>query len=78
MNGVVTEDETCLRIRLAIETDLRQVAKSNDGWETFYQDQGDGRYWALSYPQSQMHGGGPPLLRLVDVDKISVGSEVKR
>jgi hypothetical protein len=32
-------------------------------WRILYQHRDTGQYWELSYPQSEMHGGGPRLLR---------------
>ncbi len=28
-----------------------------------YRDPADNRLWELSYPNSALHGGGPPMLR---------------
>ena len=32
------------------------------GWITDYRDPRSGATWQLTYPQGEMHGGGPPLL----------------
>jgi hypothetical protein len=32
------------------------------GWEKLYRDPEDGRYWFLTYPFSELQGGGPPSL----------------
>jgi len=32
---------------------------------TLYRDPDDGRYWERTYPQSELHGGGPPELRVL-------------
>jgi hypothetical protein len=40
----------------------RQVEIRADG-TVLYVDASDGRYWELIYPDSQLHGGGPPTLR---------------
>jgi len=50
----------CDRIELLVSQHLTKVA--GGGWETLYQDPDDGRYWELTYPQGEMHGGGPPRL----------------
>jgi len=45
------------------------VAVSEEGWSILYADQTDGSLWELSYPQSEMHGGGPQMLRrLTDIE----------
>lgn len=63
-SGVV-RDETCRRIELLVETHLTRVARSSDGWSTLYRDPSDGRFWEHTYPQSAMHGGGPPALHCI-------------
>jgi hypothetical protein len=60
-----TELRDAPRIRRLVETELQHIASSRDGWDRLYRDALDGRFWELSYPKSEMHGGGPPLLRVV-------------
>jgi hypothetical protein len=62
-NGTVAADDTCRRIELLTKTHLRKIKADDSGWNILYQDPEDGRYWELTYPQSEMHGGGPPNLR---------------
>jgi hypothetical protein len=64
-NGHIIEDPVSLRIRWLILSSLRRNATDATGWDTLYEDPRDGRLWELIYPQSEMHGGGPPLLRVV-------------
>ena len=59
------KDVVCKRIEALVASDLVELARSQDGWSTLYRDPSDGRLWELSYPESQMHGGGPPTLRYV-------------
>jgi hypothetical protein len=59
-DGKVAGDATCERIESLISNYLEKIA--GGGWDTLYKDPHDGRYWELVYPQSQMHGGGPPRL----------------
>ena len=58
------EDATCGRIRWLTSCHLRKItiSKKWGAWETLFQDPDDGRYWEQTYPQSGMHGGGPPAL----------------
>lgn len=60
----VVEDEQCKRIHALIEEHFEQLAVSPESgsWETLFVDHRDGRYWERTYPQSHMHGGGPPKL----------------
>jgi hypothetical protein len=46
-------------------SDLVRLATRNGGWTVPYRDPSYGRLWEMSYPQSEMHGGGPPLLRVI-------------
>ncbi len=62
VNGKVVGDETCERIEGLMAKYLKKVAVDKSGWETLYQDAQDRRYWELTYPQGEMHGGGPPRL----------------
>jgi hypothetical protein len=69
--GRITADATCERIHWLIEHVLRKVADSPGpgAWETLFQDPNDGRYWERVYPQSEMHGGGPPRVKALAVDE---------
>jgi hypothetical protein len=60
VDGKVIGNAVCDRIDHLVSQYLLQVA--GGGWETLYQDPYDGRYWELTYPQGEMHGGGPPRL----------------
>jgi Immunity protein 27 len=66
-NERMTADMTCHRIEWLLKHHLQQVAISPHGgdWEVLYRDPDDGRYWEKTYPQSEMHGGGPPMLRTI-------------
>ena len=64
-NGsAVVGDPTEVRISRLIANDLQKVAvgPESGGWETLYRDPADGRYWELTYPRGEMHGGGPKRL----------------
>jgi hypothetical protein len=63
-NSVVA-DETCKRIEALTTGLLKHLANDATGWESLFQDPADGRLWELYYPQSEMHGAGPPSLRNV-------------
>jgi hypothetical protein len=62
------EDETCKRIASLTGGYLVKVGNDPSGWETLYRDPKDGRLWELTYPQSQLHGGGPPELHFLTLD----------
>jgi hypothetical protein len=79
-NGQVRADATCERIQGLTSQYLRKVAISQQrgAWETLFQDPDDGRYWEQTYPQSEMHGGGPPTLKCLSKEqaKSKYGNEV--
>ena len=70
VNGRMTENEASCRISSLIETELKEVATSKDGWEKLYRDPRDGRYWELTYPRGEMQGGGPQALLLANSEKV--------
>jgi hypothetical protein len=57
-------DATCQRIEALLST-LAKLGTSDAGWSALYRDPSDGRLWELTFPQSEMHGGGPPRLAVV-------------
>ncbi len=44
---------------------LVQVA--GGGWRVLFRHRETGQYWELTYPKGEMHGGGPRLLRSLDI-----------
>lgn len=65
VDAKVVADETARRIDELISTELTKLATSEDGWNTLYVDNRDGRKWELTYPHKEWHGGGPPTLTCV-------------
>lgn len=65
LEGGVVADEMCRRIEWLKSNWLQRVSTDSSGWEALYKDPYDGRYWELTYPQSELHGGGPPTLRFI-------------
>jgi hypothetical protein len=59
-NGKVLSDESSLLIDELIHHRFTRVAQR--GWYLLYLDPVLGNYWELSYPQGNLHGGGPPRL----------------
>lgn len=45
---------------------LKEVRVDSEKWEIYYIDEATGEKWLQEYPNSEYHGGGAPLLRLVD------------
>lgn len=67
-NGKLVADSAAKRIYQLVDSALVEIARSDDGWSVLYLDQADGRYWELSYPDSEQHGGGPPALCFMSQD----------
>ena len=65
----VTPDATCRRIESLVAAHLDEVARSADGWSTLFRDPADGRLWERTYPQGELHGGGPPSLHCVSLSQ---------
>lgn len=65
--GKVVADPAAQRIEGLVRGHLRQIAVIADGWAVLFKDPADGRLWELTYPQSEMHGGGPPRLENISL-----------
>ena len=62
--GKMQPDQSCERIEWLLKNRLTKHGASEE-WEALYSDPSDERFWLLTYPESHMHGGGPPLLKFV-------------
>jgi hypothetical protein len=62
-------DPVCDRVEWLVKSRLQRVAADASGWNTLYSDPRDGRLWELTYPRSEMQGGGPPTLAVVAKDE---------
>ncbi|MEZ0469087.1 Imm27 family immunity protein [Luteimonas salinilitoris] len=61
--GQLVGDDTCKRINELIRNYLHEIGRDPSGWDALYRDPQDARLWELIYPESELHGGGPPQLR---------------
>jgi Immunity protein 27 len=61
----VVGDSTEQRIEWLTTEKLQRIANDSSGWDTLYRDHRDGRLWELTYPRSEMHGGGPRRLHVL-------------
>ncbi|HEX8129177.1 MAG TPA: Imm27 family immunity protein [Pyrinomonadaceae bacterium] len=68
VDGKVVGDANTERIEKLTKEYLEKVA--GGGWDTLYRDPKDGRYWELIYPESHMHGGGPPRLTYLSHEQV--------
>ncbi len=71
IKGSVQGDERCDRVDELTRSYLERLGYSPEsgGWDTLFRDPTDGRFWERLYPQSYMHGGGPPALKLLSDDE---------
>jgi Immunity protein 27 len=66
----VNGDEACERIKWLTSEVLERVCVDESGWETLYRDLKNNRQWLLYYPQSEIHGGGPPTLKVISDEEV--------
>ncbi len=68
--GSIIADDVSKRIEALISKELKGVGTSGDGWDALYIDPSDGRYWELTYPDSDSHGGGAPKLSSMTAEQV--------
>ena len=49
---------------------LTSIASREGGWTRLFRDPRSGEFWELTYPQSHLHGGGPPRLESLSLDQV--------
>jgi hypothetical protein len=67
VEGKMIKDRVSERIDELVKKHLIKVKADTSGWNILYQDPSDSRYWELTYPNSEMQGGGPPRLSVIAV-----------
>lgn len=79
-DGIVQPDPTSRRIERLVTKHLRHLGCDASGWDELYRDPDDGRLWELTYPESDVEGGGPPRLTCIpeDVARRKYGTAVDR
>ena len=65
VQGATQADAVAKRIESLVRDRLDRIGVTADGWDTLYRNPLDGRLWELTYPQSGLHGGGPPSLAVI-------------
>lgn len=63
--GSVVQDAVCERIQWLTDSFFQQIAVDGDNWSALYINPEDDCYWELTYPNSHMQGGGPPMLQRI-------------
>jgi hypothetical protein len=69
-NGQIVGDQECRLIDQLVADHLVKRGSRDAGWTELYHDPSDGSYWELTYPQSHMHGGGPPTLTQITDEEV--------
>ena len=62
-SGQISNEGDAAAIDELLSSELDHIAASDGGWRRLYRHRATGRLWELSYPHSEMHGGGPRRLR---------------
>jgi hypothetical protein len=57
------DDEYRGAIAVKKAASMKKVGQDESGWEIYYDDNLTGEHWVMDYPDSGLHGGGPPRLR---------------
>ena len=65
VDGKMIRDQVAERIDDLVRNYLTKLKVDESGWNTLYRDPSDERYWELTFPHSEMHGGGPPRLCVI-------------
>lgn len=65
----VEGDSACRRIDWLVSHHLKELGHDASGWDQLFVDPDDGRFWELTYPEGEQHGGGPPCLRYLEASR---------
>lgn len=57
------------KIDAMLRDDLVKIRYEDEGWTTIYRHKTTGTFWKLTYPNSEMHGGGPR--ELIELSSLS-------
>jgi hypothetical protein len=65
----IVPDATSRRLDRLVKEHLAKLGNDPSGWDTLYRDPEDGRFWELTYPQSDSEDGGPPRLTCLPAEE---------
>jgi hypothetical protein len=63
VDNLMKVDDIHERIESLTSSYLIEIGEDESGWNKLYQDPKDKRYWELSYPESEIHGGGSTFIK---------------
>jgi len=69
VGGKVVADQNCTVIDHLVTYHLVEMASREGGWTTLHRDPVDGILWERTYPESGLHGGGPPTLTEISAEE---------
>ncbi len=55
-----------------LEENCIKVTTNDSGWEILYKEKSSNKYWELTYPNSEVHGGGEPLVSPVAIEDVKL------
>jgi hypothetical protein len=55
-----------------IETNCIKITTDESGWEVLYKEKFSNKYWVLTYPNSETHGGGVPLVSPLSGEEVKL------
>jgi Immunity protein 27 len=55
-------NQECEIISHLVKYHFLKVGEREEGWTVLYRDPTNDTFWERTYPQGEMHGGGPPTL----------------
>ena len=70
-------DDISKRINELISNYLIKIKTDETGWDTLFKDPSDNRFWELVYANSDMQGGGPPILRYISIHDANIKYELQ-
>ncbi|MGQ0385078.1 MAG: Imm27 family immunity protein [Gammaproteobacteria bacterium] len=59
-------DAICERIGWLVSQYLVPLGADSGRWDELYRDPETGRLWERTWPQPELHGGGPPRLSRIE------------
>ena len=59
-------DDNFKRIEALLSDWLVEIVRDSSGWDVLLIDPADKRLWEMTYPHSELSGGGPPMLAWID------------
>jgi hypothetical protein len=68
--GKVIADAVEAQIQRAMRSFV-ELAHREGGWTTLYRNPFDDSYWERTFPQSELHGGGPSKLTRLTAEQVS-------